>query len=87
MPRRPCKSVIQHVDSVSFDVVMILDPSLIKGGNSKSSMVQNKKVELCLEKRGRGGISIRRKITTIPFPAAGCSSLRKHDIPSSMSPF
>ena len=70
-----------HVDSVSFDVVMMMsDPSLIKGGEFQIFNGTKEEGREILGISGEEGVDVslpQERITNIPFPAAGYGFLQQ----------
>lgn len=70
-----------HVDSVSFDIVMMMsDPALIKGGEFQIFNGTKEEGEALLGISGEEGIDIslpEERVSTIPFPAAGYGFLQQ----------
>lgn len=70
-----------HVDSVSFDIVMMLsDPSLMKGGEFQIFNGTKEEGQVLLGIKGEEGINAslpQERIITLPIPAAGYGFLQQ----------
>lgn len=70
-----------HVDSVSFDVVMLMtDPKLIKGGEFQIFKGTKEEGQALLGISGEEGVDItlpEDRVSTMPFPAAGYGFLQQ----------
>ena len=70
-----------HVDSVSFDVVMMMsNPALIKGGEFQIFNGTKQEGRALLGIKGEEGVDVsipEEKISTIPFPSAGYGFLQQ----------